>query len=556
MPVPYTLGSFTNGPDTGGFAASQAAFEKVLGATPTIINVYMDFTQTALPNTGSAAYDASTFNQSGLTANAIPLIGMTITSTALSTEANAAFLEALATTTQYDSGIEGMITDWVNAGHKTLYWRPVVEMNLTSTPGFAAWENNQSIFIAAFQKVYTLIHEASTAQGVTSLVIWNPGCSNSSPAGLATETLYPGDAYCDAIGGDIYDNLWPMASTAAEVESSPASLEAYYNNPSEGGSNASDLSADVLMSFALAHGKPVCLPETGCGANPSDNPTFPAWLRGKVDSYVAKGMKFLFISIWDANDGGSYCFSDGSKPNEAAAWAANWGVNAPAAPSVTPSTPVHAASPPDTQINGTTGEIYDGVGGVWTITSGEQLANNGTAEASSANVVTAFWTGSALLQLNSAGEWWTQPLQGGAGVATTAPAGYTPPATVTPPTGPTVVSTTALPQSLFTVQLSGDAYLGSAQASIAVDGKVVATGLNVTAVHSENQWQDFTFMGSYGAGSHTVVVTFLNDDYGGSSAKDRNLYFGSVAVDGKTYGTATSLLSTGSKVSVTVTTLH
>jgi hypothetical protein len=553
MTTPYTLGSFTNGPDTGGYAAGQEAFESLMGAKATMVNVYMDFTQPALPNTGSASYVASSFNASGLNANVIPLIGMTLSSSAVSTATNADFLEALANTTQYDSAIEGMVTGWKNAGYKTLYWRPVVEMNLTSTPGFAAWENNQGILVAALQKAYTLIHAASTAQGVTSLVIWNPGCSNSSPAGLATETLYPGDAYCDAIGGDIYDNLYPMSGTVAEIEASPALLEAYYNNPSEGGSNASDLSADVLMSFALAHGKPFCLPETGCGANPSDNGTFPAWLRSKVDSYVAKGMKFLFLSIWDSNAGGNYCFSDGSKPNEAAAWVANWGVNAPAAPGETPVvTPTpHAASPANTQVNGTTGTIYDTAGNAWTITAAQTIAMNGTPVPISANVVTLFWTGSALDQLNSEGQWWTQPLSGGEGVEITAPTGYKPP--VVPPI---VISTTQLPQTEFVIYLAADEYLGNAQCTIAVDGKVVAAGLPVVALKASNQEQGFSWYGSYGVGSHTVTVQFTNDDYGGTAATDRNLYFCSLTVDGTSYGTSTELPSNGDTATITVTTKY
>jgi hypothetical protein len=422
MPVPYPLAFFGNGPDTGGFTPSLKAFEQVMGATPTIFNVYMDFTQTALPNTGSAAYDASSYNASGLIANSIPLIGMTLSSSADSTATNADFLEALANTTQYDAAIEGMVTGWKNAGYKTLYWRPVVEMNLTSTPGFEAWVNNPGILIAALRKVYGLIHTASASQGVTSVVIWNPGCSNSSPAGLATETLYPGDAYVDWIGGDWYDDLYPMGDSAADIESSPAKLEAYYANPAEGGSAASCLSLTVLMDFALAHGKPFCLPETGCGDSPSDNATFPAWTRATLDAYTAKGLKIEFVSIWS---NGSYNFLNNGKPNESAAWAANFGAAALGGGTPTPPVgPIHAASPANTTITEGSGTIYDTSGQAWTIKGG-QLYIGAAVVSSSANVTTGWWNGTELFQENTSSAWYQQPLSNTSGTALTgAPTGY------------------------------------------------------------------------------------------------------------------------------------
>ena len=55
---------------------------------------------------------------------------------------------------------------------------------------------------------------------------------------------------------------------------------------------------------------------------------------------------------------------------------------------------------------------------------------NGTVVASSADVVTLFWTGTALDQLNTSGAWYTQPLNGTAGTELAgAPTGYTAPGT-------------------------------------------------------------------------------------------------------------------------------
>lgn len=421
MPVPYALGSFTNGPDTSGFAASQAQFDSNMGASPSVVNAYMDFTQSPSNWPGSAGYVASTFKVA-----AIPMIGLPMSSSALSTAQNLALLEAVAAgSTNYVDPISGATINWPAqiagyvatfkaAGFDTQYWRPCVEMNMTSTPGFAAWESNQAAWIAAWQKYYALLDAAFTANGVKGYVIWNPGIQGPSPAGLATQTLYPGNGFVDIIGADVYDS----------------------NNPSTLGSNAGDLSLNVLMEFARTNDKPFCICETGAGTpggTSADNPAFVTWLRQSIDAEVEKGMTCFFVSIWD---NGLWAFTPAAsagKPNEAAAWAANFGINAPAAPAVTPPAPTFTVSPAGTQVNGTSGSITDTSGNVWTITSGAQIAQNGTVIASSSGVVSLFWTGTALDQLNNLGAWWTQPLTGGAGVATTAPAGYVPPAPPAPP---------------------------------------------------------------------------------------------------------------------------
>ena len=54
----------------------------------------------------------------------------------------------------------------------------------------------------------------------------------------------------------------------------------------------------------------------------------------------------------------------------------------------------------------------------------------------------------------------------------------------------------------------------------------------VQAVHGSNQWQDITVSGNFSSNPHEVDVKFINDEWGGSSATDVNLYVGSVTVSG------------------------
>ena len=98
----------------------------------------------------------------------------------------------------------------------------------------------------------------------------------------------------------------------------------------------------------------------------------------------------------------------------------------------TPNAP--AATPGGTIVTALNTAINDGKGQLFTIvntnaaTLGNQIAINGTIDATSNNVVELYWTGSALYQLNSGGGFYTEPLTGGPGV-------YAP----TDPVVPTVV---------------------------------------------------------------------------------------------------------------------
>ncbi len=84
------------------------------------------------------------------------------------------------------------------------------------------------------------------------------------------------------------------------------------------------------------------------------------------------------------------------------------------------------------------------------------------------------------------------------------------------------------------LKVSEDAYNGHAQYTISVDGKQIGPTLTASASHAAGQDDVITVKGDWGAGSHKVTVTFLNDAWGGSANLDRNLH-----VDGITFnGTA------------------
>ena len=92
------------------------------------------------------------------------------------------------------------------------------------------------------------------------------------------------------------------------------------------------------------------------------------------------------------------------------------------------------------------------------------------------------------------------------------------------------------------LMLSQDAYQGSAQYTVSVDGVQVGGTQTASALHGSGQDDTVTVQGDWGAGSHTLTVSFLNDAYGGSATTDRNLYVDGVSYDGAALANGTAAL--------------
>jgi hypothetical protein len=446
MTTPYPLGVFTGNADATA-QANMAAFAKLMGSPPLFFNAFTDFT--APPN----EWDSNTGWFAGVAKNApgyqppnIPLIHLPTFSTNSSAPSTGQILANYADGA-YDGMIQSYVTEWAGAGYMTQYYRVGVEMNLSD--GSYTYAGLQPQWIAAFKHIAVVLKAAFAAHGVTGKVIWNPGCAGGQASGDIRTTMWSGSAAdmgVDLIGGDCYDawvNWVPdknalIASVAGldwRTAPYPTQLEAFYDTLEDTSGQAFTL--PVMIAFAKTMGVGICIPEVGCGSGPADNPWFVRWLRHKLDGAVSEGVPVAFLSVWDSGADVSDLFTDGSKPNEAAAWAMYFGAGAAPVAAVTAAAP--ATSPPAPAAPPSAAglhlpwvapsKIIDTQGNTWTLpTIGGQINRNGTPVPSSANVEALFWDGKGLSQLNSAGAWWTQPLDGSAGTElSAAPAGYVPP---------------------------------------------------------------------------------------------------------------------------------
>ncbi len=110
-------------------------------------------------------------------------------------------------------------------------------------------------------------------------------------------------------------------------------------------------------------------------------------------------------------------------------------------------------------------------------------------------------------------------------------AGGSSPSPTPSPTAPTPAQTTLGSGSdTLVLRISQDAYQGSAQYTVKVDGAQIGGTQTAVAWHSSGQSDTLTVKGDWASGGHSVAVEFLNDAWGGTATTDRNLY-----VDGMTY---------------------
>ncbi len=109
-------------------------------------------------------------------------------------------------------------------------------------------------------------------------------------------------------------------------------------------------------------------------------------------------------------------------------------------------------------------------------------------------------------------------------------------------------STSAAPTDTLVLKVSQDAYNGSAQYTVKVDGKQIGGTFTASALHSLGQSDPLTLKGEWVPGMHKVEVQFLNDAWGGTTAKDRNLYIDGATIDGEAVPAARlSLFSSGTQ---------
>jgi hypothetical protein len=257
--------------------SSVASFDSVTGSSVTCISSYLN---------GSATWSAwqhpwITSSQYGYTTwvAAQPqtrqlVLEMDLIPTALQDVNDPLTWEKSCVAGDFDSHATALGDSLVAAGLQNSVIRLGAEMNGVWEPDFIGTKaTEQRLWAKCFDNEVTALRKAP---GENFLIDWNPNaCVGNYPYG----NFYPGNAYVNIVGLDLYD-------VGCNTPKTRLSFAALAREPS---------GLDHFIAFANAHGKPMSLPEWGLSIIPSGDD--PGYING-IGETVAKD-DFAFQSYFD-----------------------------------------------------------------------------------------------------------------------------------------------------------------------------------------------------------------------------------------------------------------
>lgn len=181
------------------------------------------------------------------------------------------------------------------------------EFNGTWFPWAVRNATDAANFVSFWRQIVTTMR---AVPGEKFTFLWNPNAA--SPTTYTPAQAYPGNAYVDYVGTDVYDNFWGKPFT-------PAAAWTHQLIQQWG--------LDWLAAFAVEHGKPVAIPEWsdefrpdghGLGDDPSFIDNMATWF---VSNHVA------FADVWSSDTSLSYRNNllDGTFPKALARFRADFG---------------------------------------------------------------------------------------------------------------------------------------------------------------------------------------------------------------------------------------
>jgi len=164
----------------------------------------------------------------------------------------------------YTSKFETLAHNLINDGLGNSIIRLGWEFNGSWYPWAA--NGHQADFISYWQQIVTAMRNVSVTGKINNLqFVWNPASGYQQ---FPSTQAYPGDAYVDYIGEDVYDESYlantypfPVGDSASDIQ---ARREVAIANKF-----TENYGVNALATFAASHGKPFAIPEWGV-ANRAD----------------------------------------------------------------------------------------------------------------------------------------------------------------------------------------------------------------------------------------------------------------------------------------------
>jgi hypothetical protein len=179
------------------------------------------------------------------------------------------------------------------------------EFNSNGFPWWVASPADAANFVSYWRQIVTTMRGVP---GEKFKFLWNP--NGASPTTYTPDQAYPGNAYVDYVGTDVFDNFWGKPFTPAA---------AWTHDLTE------QWGLDWLAAFAVEHSKLVAIPEwsdefrtDGLGDDPSFIDNMAGWF---VSNNVA------FADVWSSDTTLTYRDNllDGTFPRALARFKADFG---------------------------------------------------------------------------------------------------------------------------------------------------------------------------------------------------------------------------------------
>ncbi|HWI38421.1 MAG TPA: glycosyl hydrolase, partial [Burkholderiales bacterium] len=251
----------------------------------------------------------------------------------------------------------GVSLDQCAAGQYDAYWRNLanelayyglhwayLRLGWEMDGNWYAWgapqgSGREAAFAGCFRRVVTTMRATQPASQWK--FVWNPTATWTDPAWL--NATWPGDAYVDVVGIDLYDQSW-----AANTYPYPSTCDSACRLARQQTAwNGYAWYLQTMRNFAVSHGKPLAIPEWGLytrsdGHGGGDNPYY---IR-KMSEFIADPGNYVQFNVYfdvTAPDGDHQISAPTAFPQSASVYQQLFG----AAPAPTP-TPTPTPTPAPT----------------------------------------------------------------------------------------------------------------------------------------------------------------------------------------------------------------
>ncbi len=206
----------------------------------------------------------------------------------------------------YNSYFATLAANLVNDNEASAILRLGWEFNGNWFPWSVRNAADAANFVSFWRQIVTTMR---SVPGQQFKFLWNPNAP--SPTSYTPAQAYPGNAYVDYVGTDVYDNFWgtPFTPGAAWVQQL-----------------TQQWGLDWLAAFAVEHGKPLAIPEWSDEFRPDGRGLGddPAFIDDMANWFVTNNVAFADILSYDSSPTYRNNLLDGTFPRALARFRADF----------------------------------------------------------------------------------------------------------------------------------------------------------------------------------------------------------------------------------------